>query len=143
MNQNPVAMGPILSATVTSSGIVAIVKTADGSGTKLLQGTPDGTSWTEVTAPSEPSLGSVGSIEGPAGRLLVATAKVEDGHVYVSTDDGENWSIASNLSTFGGAPIGQTVLQLGVNSTGQSAKVLCYGHPDYLMGVWLGSAAGV
>jgi hypothetical protein len=77
------------------------------------------------------------------GACWWGTAKVEDGHVYVSTDDGSNWSIASNLSTFGGAPIGQTVLQLGVNSTGQSAKVLCYGHPDYMMGVWLGSAAGV
>ena len=143
MNQDPVAMGLILSATVTSNGIVAIVKTADGSGTKLFQGSPDGVYWTEVTAPNEPSLGSVASIEGPAGRLLVGTAKVEDGHVYVSTDDGSNWSIASNLSTFGGAPSGQTVLQLGVNSAGQSAKVLCYGHPGYMMGVWLGYAAGV
>jgi hypothetical protein len=134
--QDPVPVGPILSATVTSDGIVAIAQTADGTGTVLLQGvTADGMSWTVIAAANAPAFGSVASIEGPAGPLLVATGKVEDVHVYVSTDDGLTWSIASNLSTFPGAPIGQTLVQLG-------AKVLCYGRPTYRMGVWLGYALG-
>lgn len=142
-NETPTQVGPILGATITSLGIVAIAQAADGSGTKLLQGTPDGMGWTLIAATNAPAFGSVASIEGPAGRLLVATGKAEEGHVYVSTDDGMKWSIASNLSTLGGAPIAQTLIQLGVNYPGQSAKVLCYGHPDYKMGVWLGYALGV
>ena len=73
-------------------------------------------------------------------HLLVATGAASAGHVYVSIDDGTTWSIASGLSSFDGAPLGQALLQLGVNYGGDSAKVLCYGKPSYGMGIWLASA---
>jgi hypothetical protein len=162
---DPIATGSILSATVTSYGVVAIVQTADGSGTKLLKGISDGLDWQAIDTSGAPDLLSIASIEGPGGLLLVATDKAQDGHVYVSTDAlnptgsanptgsvtpsagatssaSVNWSIASNLSTLAGAPTGQTLLQLGVNNQSGSAQVLCYGHPDYMMGVWLGFAPG-
>jgi hypothetical protein len=153
-NQVPIAVGPILSATSTYSGIVAIVQTADGSGTQLLRGTADGINWHAIGSTNAPDLMSIASIEGPIGRLLVATGTSQDGHVYVSTDDAVtptdsatptdtvNWSLATDLSTLAGAPLGQTLLQLGVNDSSGSAKVLCFGHPDYKMGVWLGYSTG-
>jgi hypothetical protein len=146
---NLIAVGPILSATIAASGsILAIVPAADGSGTKVFEGTYDAMDWHAVNMAGAPELMSIASIDGAGGRLLVAVGMAQDGHVYVSTDevvkasDTVNWSIASNLSTFPGAPTGQALLQLGVNYQGTSAKVLCYGHPDYMMGIWLGAATG-
>ena len=131
----PIAVGPILSATSTSDGIFATVRAPDGSGTRLLWGSLDGMDWAPVSGTDTPDLMSIASIDGSAGRLLVATNKAMDGHVYVSNDEGATWSIASNLSTLPGAPIAQTLLQLGPD-------VLCYGHPAYMMGVWLGYPTG-
>jgi hypothetical protein len=143
VGMNPIAVGPILSATVTSGGVLlAIVQAADGSGMKLFQGTYDGMDWHTVASPDAPDLMSIASIGGPSGELLVAIGKAQEGHVYVSTDDSVTWSIATNLSTLAGAPIGQTLVQLGVNYLGQSAKVLIYGRADYKTGAWLGYALG-
>jgi hypothetical protein len=139
---NGFVVGPIVSATVVSDGIVALAKGPDGSVNKLMQSSVDGTAWSVIAPTNAPALTSIGSLEGRGGRLLVATYEAKQGHVYVSTDDGLTWSIAGDLSTLANAPLGQTLIQLGADSPGQAAKVLCYGLPSSKMGVWLGSAEG-
>lgn len=149
-------VGPIISATVEANGrVIAVARSTDGSGNELIfadKGMQD-TLNTWALLPSSTDIAAfmeVASIRGSKvtsdtgfetySHLLVATSAASAGHVYVSIDDGTTWSIASGLSSFDGAPLGQALLQLGVNYGGDSAKVLCYGKPSYGMGIWLASA---
>ena len=153
-DNNGLRIGPIVSASVKSTGeVIALARSTDESGTELVKSNFDQTMWSLIKTDSgTQQFMAVASIKGPpassvnccvSSHLLVATGMAEGGHLYISTDDGTTWSIASNVSKLPGAPLGQTILQLGVNYGGESARVLSYGKPEYGMGIWLGYAVGL
>ncbi len=145
------AMGPLISASVTSSShLYAVSRSPDGTNNKLVYSPDGGLTWGTVEPnDSMPFAGrytQVATFSGyvaGSGRIdmvFVSTGKVGE-HIYVSIDGGVTWVEVYDPRV--GGPSGKVLLEIGQSYQASYRKILAYGEPGSRLGIWLATLTGL
>lgn len=135
-------LGPLISATVTSKGmVIGICSVGDGTGSEMVE-SPDGQAWSlmpvDPDGPDPHAFGAIATVgtDGP----LIAVNEPEASLLYFSMDGGVKWEVARGEG--GVHPLGMKLVELGDRLQSQSTRVLSFGPPSDHLGIWLALPPG-